>query len=1088
MQLRRHSTAALCILALTLTSLAGTARAQVSTASIVGKVADATGAAVSNATVTATQVETSISRTVSSGNDGLFNIPLLPLGSYTLKVSAAGFSDFQQKGIVLTVGQTANIPITLRPGNVSETVTVSANATMLNTTGSESSQLIEQHTVEGVPLNGRNPAGLLYLTGGVNNPVQNIPSTNTGSPILQNALVYPTESAATIHGVRGGGVYFSLDGANNLDPYQVTGGPFPNPDMTSEFSVVSGNYGARYVSAPGGAVNIVTKSGTNKIHGDVFEFVRNGAVNARNYFATVVDPLKRNQFGADIGAPILHDRLFVFGGYQGTRLSDIAGGNVAFVPTAQQRAGNLSNVTTPIKNPATGLPFSSNSSIGPLDPVMQKLLGYIPLPTNTATGSVTYNLPKTNTEESVVAKSDFVHGAHRIFGRYFYDTFDWPGTGIPNNNLLSTFRGQQHQWHNATVGDTWARGNNFVSDARFSFIRDNSTNVAGENSVTLPGLGAGFTNGQFPTIQLVQIIGLFNVAAGNYNGFTRNTWDGAEDITILRGRHQISFGAEVQHIDNKIVTDNEQNAIPVFTGAATGNVTADVILGYSSVTLQSDGSYIEAVGVLPGFYGEDKIRLNDRLTATAGLRWDPYWPFHALGDRISCYIPGAPQSKVFINAPSGLVFPGDPNCNSSGTNTNDLGNVQPRLGFAMKLDSSGKTVVRGGYGIYTMQFPMASFLSFGSAQPFERLVRVSTPVSVSNPWATFPGGNPFANGFQLDGKPRPANSTFINPGTAYSMAQNFKLGYIQQWSLIAERSLTDNDFLSIAYYGTVGRHLSLVQDGNQAVYIPGSSTTANVQARRPNPNVAAVNTEVSTGKSNYNGLEVVYRHRVRGGLTLSTNFDWSKSLDNASSPANVGLTSGNLIPVPNNPSFRYGPSDFDQRHTLRTMGSWNLPWYSNSTGIKKATLGGWQLNGLFTWDSGFPLSVTSSLNQSFTSNGTDLADRVPGVPISLPDNRSEQAKIAQYFNAAAFTANAPGTFGNSGRNIITSPGYVDVDTSLVKGFELGERWKVVLRVEAFNLLNHTQFLPPVGALGATLGKLTGSRDPRILQGAIKVYF
>jgi hypothetical protein len=1086
MELRRILTAGVSLFGLMLTSLASTARAQVSTASIVGTVTDSSGAAVSGATVTATQVETQVSRTVSDGKDGLFDIPLLPLGPYSLKVSAAGFADFQQSGIVLTVGQIANIPISLRPGNVSETVTVSANATMLNTTGSESSQLIDQSSVEAAPLNGRNPASLLFLIGGVNNPIQNIPSTNTGSPILQNALVYPTESAATIHGVRGGGVYFSLDGANNIDSYQVTGGPFPNPDMTNEFAMVSGNYGARYVSAPGGAVNIVTKSGTNEIHGNAFEFVRNGDVNARNFFATTVDPLKRNQFGGDLGAPILHDRWFVFGGYQGTRLSDSAGGNVAFVPTAQQRAGNLSNVTTPIINPATGLPFPSNSSIGPLNPVIQTLLTYIPLPTNLTNGSATYSIPKTNTEESYVIKSDFAHGNQRIFGRYFYDSYNWPGTGIPNHNLLATFRGQKHQWHNATGGDTWVRGN-FVSDARFSFVRDNSANVAGETTLTLPGLGAGFTEGQFPTMQLVEVIGMFNIAAGNYNGFTRDTYDGAEDITILRGRQQISFGAEVQHIGIKIETDNEQNAIPVFEGIATGNTLAGLLLGISDITLQSDGAYVQAVGKLPGFYGEDKIRINDRMTVTAGLRWDPYWPFSALGGRISCYIPGE-QSKVFTNAPSGLVFPGDPNCNSTGTNKNNLGNVEPRIGFALKTDSSGKTVLRGGYGIYTMQFPMASFLPFGSTQPFERLIRNSTPVSISNPWATFPGGNPFVNGFELNGNSRPANSAFLIPSTAYSIGQNFRLAYIQSFSLVAERSLTDNDFVSVGYYGTLGRHLSVVQDNNQAVYIPGSSTTGNVQARRPNPKVAAVDAEVSSGKSDYNGLELVYRHRVRGGLTLSTDFDWSKSLDDESSPAITDLASGSFLSIPNDPSFRYGPSDFNQTHTLRMMGAWNLPWYSNSAGIKNVLLAGWQLNGLFTWDSGFPFSVTSSFNQSFTSNGTDLSDRVPGVSASLPGGRSEQAKITEFFNAAAFKENAAGTFGNSGRNILTSPDYVDVDAAVVKGFQVKERLRVVLRVEGFNVLNHTQFLPPIGALGGTLGKLTGSRDPRILQGAVKVVF
>jgi len=281
---------------------------QVSTASIQGTVVDSTGAAVGGATITATQLDTQIARTTTSEASGAYIFPLLPVGSYSVKVSAAGFAPFEQTGIVLTVDEAASVPVALRVGNISETVTVNSDATMLNTTSSQTATLISQHQVEGLPLDGRNPATLVFLAGGVSNPVLNIPLSNTGNAILQNSLVYPTEIAATVHGVRGGGVYFSLDGASNVDPYQVTGGPFPNPDATEEFSVVSGNYGSRYVSAPGGAVNIVTKSGTNQIHGDVFEFIRNGAVNARNFFAAQPDALKRNQFGATAGGPIIRDR------------------------------------------------------------------------------------------------------------------------------------------------------------------------------------------------------------------------------------------------------------------------------------------------------------------------------------------------------------------------------------------------------------------------------------------------------------------------------------------------------------------------------------------------------------------------------------------------------------------------------------------------------------------------------------------------------------------------------------------------------------------------------------------------------------
>jgi hypothetical protein len=1093
MNLLRLLKVASCVLALVLASLASVARAQVSTASIVGTIVDSSGAAVSGATVTATQVDMQLSRTATSGSEGAFTIPLLPLGPYSVKVAASGFEVFQQTGIVLTVGQVANIPITLRPGNVSQTVTVAADATMLNTTGSDTVQLIGQEPVEALPLNGRNPATLLYLIGGVSNPMLN-GGGGGASALLQTGLVYPSESTAAIHGVRSGGVYFSLDGANNVDPYQVTGGPFPNPDMTSEINVVTGNYGARYISAPAGAVNIVTKSGTNQIHGNVFEFVRNGDVNAGSFFSStatkgpVADPLKRNQFGADLGAPILHDRLFVFGGYQGTRLSDNACCITYSVPNAQERTGNLSQyyAANSIINPATGTPFAGNQ-VGPLDPTMQKLLAYVPLPANpTVNDNFSFPIPTFNTEQSYVVKSDFVHGSHRIFGRYFYDLYNSPPTGIPNNDILASQPGQIHHWHNATGGDTWVHGN-FVSDARFSFIRDESDEVSGESTVSLPGLGEpNVSVPQRPSIQALYVEPYFYITSGNYNGFSRNSYDGAEDIQLLRGRNQFSLGAEVQKIGASELSNNLSNAGMIFAPVFTGNGLADYLIGRPYEVIQADGLYMQSSGWLTGYYGEDKIRFNNRFTVTAGLRWDPYVPFFALKGRMQCYIPGE-KSTVYPNAPTGLVFAGDHNCNASGTNANNLGNVEPRIGFAYEADSSGKTVLRGGYGIYTMQYPMATFFAYGAVQPFERRFTLIPPGPVSNLYANFPGGNPFANGFQLGGPNPPSTATFINPQTLYNLAQNFKLGYLQQFSLVVERSLTANDFVSVGYYGSLGRHLSLVQDENQPVYIPGSSTTTNTQARRPNQNFQQAFTGVPTGMSNYNGLELVYRHRVRGGLTLSADFDWSKSMDDNSNPANDILT-GALIPIPDDPGFRYAPSDFNQPHTLRAQGVWDLPWFARSTGAERAALAGWKFSSLFVWDAGQPFSVSSPYGQSFTGNGTDLADRVPNVSPNLSSGRSEQAKIAEYFNTAAFTVNAPGTFGNSGRNILTSPDYVDVDSSVTKDFQIRERWKINLRVDGFNVLNHTQFSPPLSQLGTTDGHITGSRAPRILQGAIKVAF
>jgi hypothetical protein len=453
---------------------------------------------------------------------------------------------------------------------------------------------------------------------------------------------------------------------------------------------------------------------------------------------------------------------------------------------------------------------------------------------------------------------------------------------------------------------------------------------------------------------------------------------------------------------------------------------------------------------------------------------------------MQCYVPGE-QSKVFTLAPAGLVFPGDPGCNSSGTK-NELGNIQPRIGFAWDPFGSGKTVLRGGYGLYTSQFPLASFLAFGNEQPFERTVALNTPGSISNPYGNFPGGDPFSSGFQLNGHKRPSNTPFVEPGSSSSFAPNFRLAYVQSWSLVGEQALTPNDILTASYFGVVGRHQSAVIDSNQPVYIPGASSQQNEQSRRPDPTLGSIHTEVSPGNASYNGLEIGYRHRSRAGVTLSSYFDWSKSLDDASSPANVLLTGGSFLSIPSQPHFRHALSDFDQAHTWRTNAVWNLPWYSREHGVKKIALGNWAVTGILTYDSGFPFSVTSSSDKSFTGNGTELADCLPGVPLTLPGGRSEKQKIAEFFNSAAFVDTTAGTFGNSGRNILRDPDLFDIDAAAIKNFDLTERWKLVFRAEFFNVLNHTQFLPPSNALGHGLGQLTGARDPRILQGSLKLDF
>jgi hypothetical protein len=1119
-----HVVAGLALLSVAiLLALGEPAKAQVSTASVVGTVRDETGAVIKGAHVTVTQTGTGVSHTFVTGIDGTFGFPLLPVGNYTLDVQYPGFTAFHQTGIVLTVGQAASFNVSLKPGSENQTVRVTANASIVQTTESNSSTLVDQAEVVGLPLNGRNPATLVFDTGGTNNPVQNVPESNTGNAVLQNSLVYPSEIAPTIHGIRGGGVYFSLDGANNMDTYQMTGGPFPNPDAVQEFSVVSGNYGAQYVSAPGGAVNIVTKSGTNQIHGDLFEFIRNGAVNARNFFSNQPDVLKRNQFGATLGAPIIHNRWFIFGSYQGTRLSDSLAGLTANVPTKDERSGDFSSLLSgshPVQltDPFTGQQIAGDRMTPDmLDPVTQALLKYIPLPNPSIVGkpyNYVYSSPISQTENQYVVKSDLDLRNHRIFGRFFYDGFNWTPNGIPGGDILASYRGQNHTWDNATFGDTWVKGN-WVMDSRFTFVRDDSITEAGENSVDLHSLGTtNFTPGQFPTIQSLGVSGYFSIVPGNYNNFPRHTFVVSEDVNFLRGRNHVSFGGDVQHIYTLLRTDNQQNATVGFSGVFSGNALADYMLGAIGGFTQSDGIDVAASGSLPGFYGQDVVQATNRLTLTLGLRWDPFIPFQSQGNRISCWQPGE-QSKAFLNAPTGLTFPGDPGCNSAGANSSywSIGDWEPRFGFAYELDSTGKTVLRGGYGVYSTQFPMFSFLGFGLVQPFLRsITNPFAPIHVSNPWATFPGGNPFANGFELNLGQRPANTPFINPALAVTVNPGFKLAYVQQWSLILERAITANDAVTISYFGTKGTHLSLIQDDNQAVYVAGvagsgctvgqygttaagqpCSTQGNIQSRRPDPLIGPIRAEFSGGNSIYNGLEADYRHRFSAGFTLSSAFTYGRSIDDQSSPANTILAGGSFVSIPNDPSAFRGPSDFNQLYTWRTDGVWNLPFGKNFKGVSGVAASGWQLSGILTREGGLPYSVFAATNPCLCGAPTDqFANLLPGVPRTINISANTAAmKGLPIINASAFTIPPAGQFGDSGRNSLYAPGLTNLDVSLAKEFALTERLHFQFRSDFFNSLNHPQFLPPAAGVPlppTVFGTLSGARDPRILQFSGKLLF
>ena len=463
---------AMCLSCFTSTPTLG----QSATGEVRGVVHDPSGALIPGANVTATQVETGVTTALTSSDSGAVDFVALAVGGYTLTVEAPGFQTYRQTGIVLTVGQHLTLDLKLKVGSAVSSVEVSAAAASVDTTSPTEQSIVDEAVVTNLPLNGRNPATLQYSVAGVTDSTLNI-SPSTGNQVKEPESASPQQTAPSVHGARPGGTYFSLDGANNTDPLSVIGGPFPNPDATSEFSVVTGTYGAQYVSAPGGAINIVSRSGTNNIHGTVFEFIRNGYFNARNALSTQPDILKRNQFGFAVGGPVIKNKLFFFGTYQATPVHN-SNTLTAFLPTAEQRAGNFGTFTVPVS------------------PSAAKMFKYLPLGDPNNNGYLSFQQPELNNDQQGLAKLDYDFGNHRIFARAFYDRYTDQGSGpTASAGVLAEHQPLNQPWESYVIGDTWTK-KDWILQSLASYTRALATDTESTNPFTYSNLGIDNLSGE----------------------------------------------------------------------------------------------------------------------------------------------------------------------------------------------------------------------------------------------------------------------------------------------------------------------------------------------------------------------------------------------------------------------------------------------------------------------------------------------------------------------------------------------------------------------------------------------------------------
>ena len=1105
------------------------------TASIQGTVTDPTGAAVPDAKVTVTNTDTATSRSTVSDAAGLFSLPNIPVGAYSLSVEATGFSGFVQKGI-LEVGNNTQINPILKVGSSSEHIEVQATGVSLETETSSFKQVIDQQRITELPLNGRQATQLILVAGGaVNAPGNDI----NGSKTYANT---PVISVAGSQGIYNN---YVLDGGSHTDTFTNTNLPYPFPDALREFSVEANSLPARNGLHPGSLVNVVTVSGTNQWHGTVFEFLRNNVINANNFFSPTKDTLKRNQFGGTVGGKIITDKMFFFFGYQGTRERKTSSATGYCVPTPAEIAGDFSQMgtaatgsgcpvtATALVDPVTGVNISATRKLpaSSINPQALKLSTMLPNSQADQYGRVNVSLPGNNNENQYIGRVDYTfHQNHSFFGRYFITNYNAPAYFSPTNLLLTTIAGNDERVQSFTLGYTYIISPRIVNTFHGTYARRRNNRGPTAGGINANTLGINMFT-YVPDDFRLTITNGFSVGCGTCSPgfFNTNTEDFSDDVDLIHGKHQIAFGGEIIRTGDNTQAGYLQNGSFNFGGASsgvggkTGEPMIDFIagklsnIGTSTAFSQSKAQQTAYRQTLFSLYVQDTYHFNPRLTANIGLRWEPeFFPidnFHrgSTFDK-NAFIAGQ-RSTVFVNAPAGSFFYGDPGVPASFTD-NRLANFSPRVSVTFDPFGSGKTVFRVGGAIMYDNPALYTSQRNSSNPPYTNEIDVPGPVSFTNPWSTYPGGNPFpiAN-------PPTTNSPFLTNTLYVLIPRHIETPTINQWTASVQQDLGRGWNMSITYLGNKNSHLWLGTALNPSVFIPGTSTgiAGSCGALTPTTGLPAAGTACSTttnsnnrtvlslinpvqgagysptmtqiddgSNSSYNGVIGVIQHRMSNDFSFLANYTWSHCISVGDAPGDIAApTFMNSA----NRRLDRAACGFDVRHIFNTT----LVASSHFTSLQGwagALANNWQIAPLIRITSGLPYNVTSGIDNSLTGIGQDRPNLVnPNAIYTGLKITQKAAGNLTYLNKAAFAQNAPGTFGNLGRNAVRGPNYFDLDAALSRSFPIRERYAFIIRLEAFNVLNHPNLSAFTTALNSsTFGNATTANDPRIFQLAGKITF
>ena len=1086
-----------------------------STAQLSGTVRDPSGAVVAGAQVTATATATDLKRTVTADATGTYTLTNLPVGPYKLETTAPGFRTYVQTGIELRVADNIVINPTLAVGQVSDQVQVEAAAPQVETRDTAVSQVMDSTRVVELPLNGRQVTDLIVLSGAA--------TVSSTTSFVRN---YPSVNISVAGGMHNGLTYL-LDGSSHNDPINGLNLPLPFPDALQEFKLETSSLSAQYGQHSAGAVNAVTKSGTNAFHGDVFEFFRNGVLNARNFFAVVPDQLKRNQFGGTIGGPDPEEQALLLRQLPGHENDRNGAAPVCLSSDAEHAERGLDRYlhlrrATSGRQLTLKAPFVNNQ-IAPsaFSPVSVAIMnsGKLPIATDPC-GRVQFGIKPVTNEDLTIDKVDYqINEKHSFFGRYelahLIDPSGYqPGnlltTGSANNGPYTTYPVVNlWQTQSFTIGDTYLISNNMVSSFRASYsglqtAADSPRRRSRRKRLASPRISSPRTTASWALVS--QADSVSEGRAAMFPGLTNATAiQESEDLSWVKGAHQFGFG--VNHIQARLTASGwtSSDGVFAFNSTNTGLGLGDFMLGNVNTFTQQGVQDIGFNSHYIGVYAQDTWKLNPHLTLNAGLRWDPYLPF-TWTDRQSFYFTQSAfsqglHSSVYPNAPAGVLYSGDPGVPSDGkTNPNQWWHFSPRFGLAVDPTGAGHMTIRAAYGLFRDYPDFYESEYVKTSPPYNNTIVITAPgggssAGFANPWLNYPGGSPFPVTLSR-------NATFPTNAGWVVIPPNLPAVYLNQWNVSIQKQ-AGSWLLSANYIGSETTHLLSSIEGDPAVYLPGSScvingttfspcsSVSNTTQRRAlnlqNPSqgkyYGSIITENATGTMSYNGMFLTANRHLSRGLTMQVNYTLSHCINTGTQQLiSIPIIAG-IAPIQSRAGLRGNCSllEQDRRHNFNLSAVYLMPQFSGRA--MRLLASGWQVSGIVRILSGDFFSLPAGVDQALSGTSDQRAQQVLGNPYCASKG------ISCWLNPNAFAQPALGTYGNMNPGTIKGPGFFGIDVNVTRKFPIREGQVLEVRGEAFNVLNHVNPFDPVSTLtSSTFGQIQGANDPRILQLAMKYVF